>query len=135
MREIKFRIFTKMQFVNQDNKFIYSDEFNAYDDYKLCLAAFFNYLIDQEIECFNELQLYTGLKDKNGNEIYEGDIVKFTIGPKGCETEMISKIVFEKGCYYIKLKKPSYIFLLNGYYDTCEIIGNIHETPELLNEK
>lgn len=64
---------------------------------------------------------YTGLKDKNGNEIFEGDIVS-AIMPND----------FENRCAY-KVEIPtlgSYSIFMNII--DYEIIGNIHENPELL---
>lgn len=65
------------------------------------------------------LMQYTGLKDKNGVEIYEGDIVAMTLS-KGSAVEFLT------GSYWFG-GKP-----LWEYHDLCEVIGNIYETPELL---
>lgn len=75
---------------------------------------------------------YTGLKDKNGKEIYEGDIVIFDNNPK-----FDSVVKWGDGGFKITLnKKKGYIFPLNATYaETCEIIGNIYENQELLEEK
>jgi uncharacterized phage protein (TIGR01671 family) len=85
----------------------------------------------------HEIMEYTGLKDKNGKEIYEGDIVRFYfsadtgINGEGA-TEIIDSVTFENGCFYFmnhKVWKGAYAWRYNEY---CEVIGNIHENPELL---
>lgn len=78
--------------------------------------------------CFNIMQ-YTGLKDKNGNEIYEGDIVKLcrSHGYSWLEKGTISTIEWDND-------EQSY-FLFNKFRLTknkkVEIIGNIYENPGL----
>lgn len=73
----------------------------------------------------------TGLKDKNGKLIYEGDIIKL-YGKN-------YKVIFEKHAAYFGLfisKKETY--RLNDIHtqtSEIEIIGNIYENPELLEEK
>ena len=76
----------------------------------------------------------TGLRDKNGKLIFEGDIVKFC-GIKGV-------INYSTGCYCVKTNKPDWRsrnnpaidIVLNEYENELEIIGNIHDNPELLKE-
>ena len=76
-----------------------------------------------------ELMQFTGLYDKNGIEIYEGDVVYCYDHPTNMETKT-GDVFMEDGCYRVR---GSMIRL--GDYGTVwiEVIGNIYETPELLN--
>jgi len=76
---------------------------------------------------------YTGLKDKNGKQIYEGDVFKpFTAGPN------FYKVVFENGSFAI-YNKYGYYSLLSKFIEVAErlkvdlkVVGNIYENPELI---
>lgn len=70
------------------------------------------------------LMQYTGLKDMHGKEIYEGDIVK-NPGLKAMRRKVVRWVV-----------RTDYIGwnLRLGFTEYTEIIGNIHESPELLKE-
>ncbi len=71
-----------------------------------------------------ELMQYTGLKDKNGKEIYEGDILQTQSGLIGAVSyhEERGGFIFQDG----------YNEMLYQRMIRVEIIGNIHENPELL---
>jgi uncharacterized phage protein (TIGR01671 family) len=71
---------------------------------------------------------YTGLKDKNGREIYEGDIVTGLFD----HTDIIGHIIYGSDATFFIYRKGLYGIGLNNAEDWLEVIGNIHENPELL---
>lgn len=73
------------------------------------------------------LMQFTGLKDKNGKEIYEGDIVNYLYS--GDEKLMVEWYDYE---WLLATKEKKIISDFD--WKECEVIGNIYENPELLNK-
>jgi hypothetical protein len=77
---------------------------------------------------------YTGLKDKNGMEIYEGDVIEKKQGDQKFRYD----VRFSSGAFGIEFPPPSYTFktlheLFYTFRNKYEIIGNIYENPDLLS--
>ena len=83
-----------------------------------------------------ELMQYTGVKDKNGKEIYEGDIIKYKF-PYDRRIKHISPVFYmeSQASYGVldiyKNEIPLYTISTNNYF---EVIGNIYENKNLLEE-
>ena len=128
MREIKFRAWIKelneireVEYINFWKKMISFPN-------KFCKEYYLNADFDEI-----ELMQYTGLKDKNNKEIYEGDIVKL----RANHGIGVIKYYDEWGAFIVEYIKPRPLAVLgmNYYKEDIEILGNIYEKSELLGGK
>lgn len=131
MCSLKFRVWSLEQ-----NTYRYKFPYNSLGQFYVSesgkIFSDFGNTVAPEVEQKNFIvEQYTGLKDKNGKEVYENDIVSEHNGDiKGKVVQSIT------GEWQI-----AWIGIFGGYsclYDhtsLCEVIGNVHKNPELLKEK
>lgn len=114
MREIKFRAW----YIHPESSVKWVEYFTLESDpYRHC---------ENETVEVVEIEQYTGLKDKNGVEIYEGDVLLFTCYGHPYK----DKVEYRKWGYYPIANVDERIALSAD--GDVEVIGNIHENPELL---
>ena len=144
MREIKFRGKpTENNTSYIEEEFVYGSLVIDSSKYYIVLSVNDNIKRDDYEVCMIEvipetLGQYTGLKDKNGKEIYEGDIIFDSFYEKK------AKVVFLEGAFWLDyiddFKEYETIhkrYQLIANYDNksvLEVIGNIYDNPELLEE-
>jgi uncharacterized phage protein (TIGR01671 family) len=101
-REIEFRAFIRE---GDEDIMTYNLAFDEYG------------IINDQLGSVPTLMQFTGLKDKNGKDIYEGDIVEKLTYPRD-----VFEVKFTGGAFTIARYIPS----------QCKVIGNIYQNPELL---
>ena len=123
MREIKFRAWDKenekmmkVSSLHLENKEISVKENGTFRLFRM-----------------QDLMQFTGIKDKNGKEIYENDLIS-------CNKYKNIVVFFENGCFKVKYLRNSTTTItctLNSFLEKykCKISGNIYEHPELLEEQ
>lgn len=127
MREIKFRSWdTYNKEMLEVQELDYADSYNGQP---MIRTTMYNDYFDTEDMI---LMQYTGLKDKNGVEIYEGDIIRILGGE------------YEQGFYEWNEKVCIKDFIYDGFNlmmtvnqignEALEVIGNIYDNPELLEK-
>ena len=78
---------------------------------------------------------YTGLDDKSGNKIFEGDILSAHLDDLFPKNETRLTVVWhETGWYGLNCDNQTFDDFENGFQRFFEVIGNIHDNPELLSK-
>ena len=118
-REIKFRVYDKdlkkMRYLNSSHDFICFDEKGN---------GYYHNMQTGLGEWFSDLMQYANLKDKNGVEIYEGDIIKY----EGEDTSYV--VMFDPTGYWCldgNGSRNSEMLYYEDNFKYLEIIGNIYE--------
>lgn len=133
MRKIKFRAWLK-----EDKKMVNVETMDFTDksiQYLKRSEIINAYILRRESFDDVELMQYAGLKDKNGKEIYEGDIVLVKLS--GVSTWYKTVVKFKEGVFIASLiDGEDYIYIFNRGFDNndFEVIGNIYENKKLLEE-
>jgi hypothetical protein len=132
-REIRFRVW------DTKNKIMVTDK--NWEQYKNNSTLGYEYCKDEWYPVYQVLEMifpvisdqfekmqFTGLKDKNGNEIYEGDVL--SINDFSCP------VTFSDGCFQLKSSPNQGTSPLTGERASrLKVIGNIYQHPELLNQE
>lgn len=115
MKTIKYRAWDKF-----NSCYWYSENYEILGEYFIKMQ----FLIDGENTLIYEQ--FTGLKDKNGKEVYEGDIINLE--------DVICPVTWDDGGFQmITSKNQGKSALIQDRVRHFEVIGNIHENPELIN--
>lgn len=123
-REIKFRVWNTIlnKYVEDEDTIIFSQKGTMAqlqwlgNGYMIMIGSEETHIIEQ----------FTGLLDKNGTEIYEGDVIRREDG-------RTDYVIFEDGCFVTQNNSWDIRWLIhriNDYDEKVEIIGNIHEATK-----
>ncbi|WP_261787244.1 YopX family protein, partial [Fusobacterium necrophorum] len=130
MREIKFRAWLK-----EKNKLVYPEWIAFFKDFaEFKVKEAYGYTVYRPNYKNIDIMQYTGLKDKNGKEIYEGDIVKVPhfLHDERIKINGVVKYVNNRAEFVIDLEDIEETFYCCNQSERIEVVGNIYENPELL---
>ena len=123
MREIKFKYIWQYQETGRITSTIISlDDLENVAKESNCIS-FLTKLLPERLYTFIDRCEFTGLHDKNGKEIFKGDILK--------SGDDIGKVIFSRGAFMVQFDEDDFEYLQDIMF---EKIGDIHNNPELLTQ-
>lgn len=132
-REIKFRGYVeKIDDIGIDvpheGHFVYGDLLHGYNFFDCIVGATEEYAAIEWWQAIQQgaAEQFTGLKDSNGDDIYENDLV--LLDPD----DQPYQVIFDEGKFELSNDYLGLVYDLGEEFMDCEIIGNIHDNPELL---
>jgi len=131
MREIKFRVWDKIHnrmFPVSCMALFNEGKVNVYIDGEQRISDINNTLFSHDLE----LMQFTGLFDKNGKEIWEGDIIECWHEGDFNATRQTCYVSYGDGFWQLDFGSQTFPFG-DEKFSEFEVIGNIYENPELLN--
>ncbi|MEB2462822.1 YopX family protein [Listeria monocytogenes] len=132
MREIEFRAFVKRK---KEIFPVIELRFNRYEKDAVCVSSCGDQYCTMCEDWYNFddvlLKQYTGLKDKNGKKIFEGDIVGIIVYDRLDWISIKGTVVFLNGAWLV-VDVGHFAITLYSETNEIEIIGNIHENLDLL---
>lgn len=134
MREIKFRAkMTKTREWVVGS--LIQQHMRGYKDY-FCILILDNFLMSNKIVAIDQETVgqFTGLQDRNGRDIFEGDIVRSTI----CD-DFVYEVAYDDkrfASFGLRRKQDAFMHYFGEAIEAeeCEVIGNVFDNPELLNQ-
>ena len=141
MREVEFKAWDRVnkKWVEMTDKITVFGEEGFIWDFIISFSAYNSLVLSADDFGFNVVQ-YTGLKDKNGKKIFEGDIIKTDYANGYMKDEVfVCEWDSEFGCWQFNGRYDNKFgdwvdcSLGGGSYPEMIVAGNIYENPELLN--
>lgn len=129
MREIIFRG------KNKDNNFVYGDLLVIEDECSIITLSRIDWKkiqLDKIKVDPDTVGQYTGLTDKNGTKIFEGDLVYF-YDPNHDDEDGVMEVIFDN-CEFAISGTGIYVPLSEIYSNQIEVIGNKFDNPEMIKE-
>ncbi|QBX15782.1 phage uncharacterized protein TIGR01671 [Streptococcus equinus] len=129
MRELKFRAWLK-----DEKRMAKVHEVSFFDDKVFTITTIDNFYADDEFK----LMQFTGLKDKNGKEVFEGDIINYKYG-RHTSTQFVVKYDEFQATFVVVDNHNDLVYTFRELADyiqlnSLEVIGNIYENKELLGD-